>query len=290
VKLPSRIREAKADIAKAFDALPKRVLDSAEVRQVIKDNRRLWGLGSQSADAFIAAMLKSSLLKQVRLQFPHRRKTRYTWRDVGLFDLLQSLDPHIYFSHYTAIHLHGLTEQVPKTVYLNVEQKLSGGGGTLTQAAIDRAFQGACRVSKNFIEYLGHRIYILNGQNTGRLGVVEIESPDSKQKLHVTDIERTLIDATVRPIYSGGVNEVAKAFELAKDHVSVNRLVAYLRKIDFTYPYHQAIGYYLDRAGFRASQIALVEAFPREFDFYLTYGMKEKDYVEKWKLFVPKGF
>jgi hypothetical protein len=59
----------------------------------------------------------------------------------------------------------------------------------------------------------------------------------------------------------------------------------------FTYPYHQAIGFYLEHSGaYRESQIELLRQFPMEFDFYLTHAMREKKYVKKWRLYVPDGF
>jgi predicted transcriptional regulator of viral defense system len=98
------------------------------------------------------------------------------------------------------------------------------------------------------------------------------------------------MDATVRPVYSGGVAVVAKAFEEGRDRASVNKMAAYLRRLDYTYPYHQAVGFYLDRAGYAESQVALIRRFPRRLDFYLTHGMRATDYDEKWRLFIPKGF
>jgi predicted transcriptional regulator of viral defense system len=105
-----------------------------------------------------------------------------------------------------------------------------------------------------------------------------------------TNLERTLIDITVRPVYAGGVFEVAKAFALAKDRVSINRLVAMLRKLDFAYPYHQAIGYYLERADYKPSQIDLIRRLPIENDFYLMHEMGDTRYVSNWRLAVPEGF
>jgi hypothetical protein len=93
----------------------------------------------------------------------------------------------------------------------------------------------------------------------------------------------------VRPIYTGGVFEVAKAFELAKEQVSVNGLCAMLRKLNFIYPYHQAIGYYMERAGYRSKQLDLVRSFPMEHDFHLTHGMTDSEYVKQWRLHVPRG-
>jgi len=64
-------------------------------------------------------------------------------------------------------------------------------------------------------------------------------SAEGGAHVRVTNLERTLIDAVVRPAYSGGVFEVAKAFELAKDQVSVNAMGAMLGKLRFAYPFHQ---------------------------------------------------
>jgi hypothetical protein len=86
------------------------------------------------------------------------------------------------------------------------------------------------------------------------------------------------------------VFEVAKAFELARETLSVNALSAMLKKLNFAYPYHQAIGFYLERAGYRASLLDLLRRFPREFDFYLAHEMSGTRFDKAWRLHVPKGF
>jgi predicted transcriptional regulator of viral defense system len=289
--LTTRIRIARRDIYQAFDAAPTKVFTLAQVRDLFSRNREFWRLrAAATADDFIQSMLNVSPLQRVSLEFPHRGKVRYTWREFQLLDLLQSLDASAYFCHYTAIHQHKLTEQVPKTIYLNVEQKRRAGGGTLTQDSLDRAFQRPCRTSSNFVEHEGFRVYMLSGAKTDQLGVIEFEVAQANGLIRLTDLERTLIDATVRPVYSGGPHEVGKAFGLARGHLSVNKLVAYLRKLDFAYPDHQAIGYYLQRAGYEESQLRLLRKIEIRYDFYLAHQMKETDFITEWRLHVPKGF
>lgn len=113
---------------------------------------------------------------------------------------------------------------------------------------------------------------------------------DEAALVRLTNIERTLIDAAVRPIYTGGISEVAKAFQFAKEQVSVNRLGAMLKKLSYTYPYHQSIGYYLERAGYRSSQLDLLRRSPMEYDFYLDHGMQDTKYIKDWRLHGPRGF
>jgi len=290
--LSTTFQVAKRDILNTFKKHSTKVFSLADLRSIVNENRQFWRLPETSTiDDFISLLLEQSPLKEVRLEFPYRSKLRFVWGNVKLFELLMSLDPNAYFCHYSAVQLHGLTEQIPKTIYLNLEQKMRGGGGQLTQERVDRAFKGRCRTSSNFVDFADRRIYMLNGGNTDKLGVIEIESDLSDGKLQVTDIERTLIDATVRPIYSGGVHEVAEAFHHAHDRVSVNKLVSYLRRLNYTYPYHQAIGFYMERTGvYRDSQLALLHKLDMEFDFYLTYQMKNPAYNKKWKLWVPEGF
>ena len=77
-------------------------------------------------------------------------------------------------------------------------------------------------MSQNVIDYEDVRICLINGMHTGQLGVIEEQvTYDTAEPVRVrfTNIERTLIDMTVRPIYAGGVFEVLKAYRLARERV-----------------------------------------------------------------------
>jgi hypothetical protein len=286
----SQFASARRHILRAFSELPQRVLTRSDIENVLREHRDAWLLPqSVGVNQFLEYLLKRTKLREHHFDLPYRPTVRYSWGDIPTLELVQSLRPEGYFSHFTAMYLHGLTEQSPKTIYLNFEQKLKGGGGELSQASIDRAFRVRCRVSSNTTVFGEQSICVLNGQNTGRLGVIDFDS-DAGEGLRVTNIERTLIDIAVRPVYSGGVFQVAQAYRAAQGQVSVNRLVAYLRKLSFTYPYHQVIGFYLELAGnYAKSQLELLRQFPIEFDFYLAHEIRQKDYVPQWRLYVPKG-
>ena len=125
---------------------------------------------------------------------------------------------------------------------------------------------------------------------TGSQGIIETEAPEG-EKVRVTNVERTLIDITVRPFYAGGIFEVLKAFKLAKERVSINKLAVMLNKIGYIYPYHQAIGFYLEKSGvYKESAIKIFRKMNMNCDFYLTYQMKDEAYSKDWRLFYPKGF
>ncbi len=282
----SRLSIAKPDIVRTFEEAETRVFTRSGIEHVLTAHRNFWRLATATTtNKFIAYLLKNTKLELHKFKLPNRPTNRYSWGNVETLEIVQSLRPEGYFTHFTALQLHELTEQIPKTIYLNFEQPASGGDGELSQGSINRAFKNKCRVSNNVTTFREQRICVLNGKNTGTLGVIP------RDRIRVADLERTLIDIAVRPIYSGGVHEVAHAYLEAEGKFSVNKLVAYLRKLNYTYPYHQIIGYYLDRAGvYSETQLSLLRQFEMEFDFYLTHQMKETDYVKKWRLFVPKGF
>lgn len=288
----TRLEIAKQDIVKRFSQSETTIFRQKDISEIVNENSSFWRLaGSMRLSQFTEFMVKKTKMKRLVFEFPHRKETLYTWGDISIFKIIQSLKPDSYFTHYTAVYLNELTEQIPKTIYLNHEQQQKRFiPQKLEQSNIDYAFKNKVRVSNNTATYEDFKITILNGKYTGKSGVMEMGDP-SGEKIYVTTPERTLIDITIRPVYAGGIFEVLKAYELAAKKVSVNKLTALLKKIKFIYPYHQAIGFYLERSNaYKESQIRLLEKFPINNDFYLVHNMKTMAYSKKWHLHYPKEF
>ena len=244
---------------------------------------------SITRDQFIEFLLKKKIIKAVEFGFPSQSITRYIRGHVSIYEIIQSLKINSYFTHFSAMKFHKLTEQTPDTIYLNFEQPPKRyKNRSLDQSRIDAAFKRPLIVSQNVAEYKKYRICILNGIYTGRLGV--IETIHNRARVIATDIERTLIDIVVRPGYSGGVSEVLNAYKLAKDKLSVKKLVNMLDTLKFVYPYHQAIDFYLDKSGcYDHSSINLLRGKGLKYDFYLAHNIKEMNYSKEWRLFFPNN-
>jgi hypothetical protein len=61
-----------------------------------------------------------------------------------------------------------------------------------------------------------------------------------------------------------------------------------IESMEFAYPYHQAIGFLLERSGaYSNAQIQLFEAIPKQFNFWLLHEIDEPLYSERWRLFYP---
>lgn len=209
---------------------------------------------------------------------------RFIRPDATAFQVGVSLINKSYLSHYTAVFLHRLTNQIPKTVYVSFEQsKKLNFQRQLEQKAIDLAFRKPQRKSNATAIYEGFTLLIHNGMYSNRSGVFLLNG------LPVTNIERTLIDIAVRPNYSGGVYSVLDIYRQAIEKISVNKLTAILDKLNFIYPYHQTIGFYLQKAGMNKNQLSGLIAREKKNDFYLTYEMEEMNYNDTWKIYYPKG-
>jgi len=143
------------------------------------------------------------------------------------------------------------------------------------------------RTTNQIVEFNSKKVYLLNGKNVKNIGVTDFKVDNRTFK--ITNIERTLIDISVRPNYAGGTQEILDTYIKAKGKCSVNKLLSILKKMNFAYPYHQVIGFYLEKAGYSENVLKLVEKQEIKYNFYLTYQMKDKLYSERWKLYFPPG-
>src|SRR5205085_7215262 len=112
--------------------------------------------------------------------------------------------------------------------------------------------------------------------------------PISSETLQVTNLERTLIDIVVRPTYAGGISRVIEAYRAAKGRISVDRLLAILKQLDYVYPYHQPIGFLMQKTGYPKRSCAKLQALGLNHDFYLAHGLQRPKYSEDWRLFYPQ--
>ncbi|MEJ1962257.1 MAG: hypothetical protein WDO56_12200 [Gammaproteobacteria bacterium] len=193
-----------------------------------------------------------------------------------------------YLSHATAAHLHQLLP-TSTPIYLNIEQsaKPVPAQRSLSQPAIDRAFAGKQRQSNLSYRNGDFVCTILAGKNTRRAGV-ELSTHPAAKDLPVTNLERTLIDITVRPGYAGGIPAVLTAYRAARERVDISKLVAILDHIDHAYPFAQSIGFLMRLADYPKDALTTLKSRQTAYDFYLAYGMRETAYDSDWRIHYPR--
>jgi len=117
----------------------------------------------------------------------------------------QLIDPY-YVGYWSALNFHDFTEQVPYTLFVATTNRKRD----LELHGVDYKF---VTLTKN--KFFGFEEYSFAG------GKVKISSP-----------EKTLLDSLDHLEYSGGLEEVSKAFAVAEGGISGEKLVEYAVKLD----------------------------------------------------------
>lgn len=291
---PPRLAAAKKEILAYFEGLSRKVFTGKELEMVLDLKQREWRLpASTTGWKFIGFLLEATPMRAVSLEpageTERRTIMRYVWGEASPYSVAALLEPKAYLSHGTAVLLHGLTDQLPRTICVSREKSYQySTADTLEQPAIDRAFRRPERLSNAVFSYEDFKFVLLQGKYTGRLEVGIIDW--NKERLPVTKLERTLIDITIRPAYAGGVYQVLEAYRRALPSISIGTLLATLKKLDYAYPYHQAIGFYMQRAGYAVEQYERFKSMGLGYDFYLAHDLRALKYDPEWRLHYPKGF
>lgn len=292
---PSSLHAAQSQITSYFENLRRKAFTEQDLGKIFFQRQGEWRLAATTpVDAFLRFLLEATPMRMVSIlptgKVSYRTITRYVWAKASPYAVAAVLEPRAYLSHGTAVLLHGLTDQLPHTICVSREQSLQHykSESELTQSAIDKAFSQPARRSNSTFKYDGFEFVLLQGKNSGRLEVGSMEFQG--ESLPVTKLERTLIDISVRPEYAGGVYQVLEAFRRAKADISIGVLSATLKKMEYIYPYHQTIGFYMQRAGYQPEQYERLRNLELHYDFYLAHGLRDLAYDPEWRLHYPKGF
>jgi len=280
-------------VAETLDHLGTRVFIKQELLRLIGKHRDEWRILDRVPPKKIVDYLLTTFpLRKITLEGPDHSQQfqRYLWRDADPLEVAASVrSPKSYLCHSSALFMHGLVDDLPKELCVNYEQSPKARPtGDLTQASLASAFQGKQRQSAFTFRYKKHVIVVLSGKNTGGFEVQPL-SISTGATVQVTGLERTLIDVTVRPTYAGGVQNVLQAFRRAQGRISIDKIISTLQELDYVYPYHQAIGFYLARAGYPKHHLAGLKEIGMNLDFYLAHGMRETTYDKDWKVHYPSG-
>lgn len=266
-----------------------------DIKNIFSLNRSDWKIaGYRTPDQFMSFLENKKIIKILKLkhQSTGSIKKILTEPDATKQNIALTIKKDGYLSNYSSMQIHQLTLQIPKSLYISFNKGLDTkdikkSENEITQENIDIAFSKPQRITSEVYksELDNTRFYFIQKAHKEKnIGIL------SNDNYSYTDLERTLIDIAVRPAYSGGVFEVLNAFEIAKENVDINKLNTYLLELDYKYPYHQVIGFYMSKAGYTDEKISLFSNYLSKYDFYLTYNISNKEFDSKWKIYYPKGF
>jgi hypothetical protein len=155
---------------------------------IIDRSRLKWGLSHDKGGKYIIDYLKKRNLLFTNLfrDKTNKEKEIYSWKTQEDFTVISGLKSDSFFCYYSALYLHGLTQQIPKTFYLNAEHSSDSSGRSdgpdITQEAIDGAFANEQRKSSISYSLNEKKIIITNGKRTGKLGVIKNYNDQQKER------------------------------------------------------------------------------------------------------------
>jgi predicted transcriptional regulator of viral defense system len=141
-----------------------------------------------------------------RKGFLHRlergKYCRSTFKDENVIGTF--LVPDSAMAYWSALHLHGLTEQFPNTIFIQTTKK------------------------KNAVSLFGTDFQFIKIKPEKRTGI--IYNGYGNHKFPLTDVEKTIVDCFDLPQYSGGYAELIRAF--CKANLNTEKLVNYCMAIN----------------------------------------------------------
>jgi hypothetical protein len=80
---------------------------------------------------------------------------------------------------------------------------------------------------------------------------------------------------------------IIDAFRKAAKRVSIQKTAELLEITDYSYPYQQALGFLLSRAGVSERRLEPLKRRISRFKFYLDYAMINPAYDPVWRIYYP---
>lgn len=151
-------------------------------------------------------------------------------------------------SHWSALHYHGLTEQVPRKVFAL----------TTTESSVPRVRRSCAKRGPRGYP-VGDTIYQFVQVRPERFfGCEKVWIGDAR--VNITDPERTLLDGLTMPQYCGDFAEVLHAFEMQRGSLDLTKIVRYALKLDAATA--KRLGWVLEHQGIEHPRLDRLEAAP----------------------------
>ena len=175
----------------------------------LKEAQSVLNKSPQATAAFLSELVKREIISRLKpglfLIIPLEADKNYLEnRYIVAKELIKSHS--YYISHYSAMAIHGLTTQPVLKVFM-----------TSSARKKNRLISGA--------EFI-----FLYAKGSNFFGI-EDRWITKQDKIKVSNLEKTIIDALMRPELCGGISEIAKGIWLRRHNINYEKLLKYCNKI-----------------------------------------------------------
>jgi len=187
------------------------------------------------------------------------------------FEIAMALVDPAAISHWSALHHHGLTEQVSRRVFVL----------TTTEASIPRSRGEKAREAQKGYP-IGDTVYqFIQAKPERFFGIENIWVGEAR--VAITDPERTLLDGLSMPQYCGDFAEVLHAFEVRGTDLNLERVIEYALKLDAATA--KRLGWVLEMQGIEPGRLKPLLQVPikgyRKLD---PTGPRKGPYNKRWMI------
>jgi predicted transcriptional regulator of viral defense system len=141
------------------------------------------------------------------------------------FEIVMALNNQAAISHFSAMHYHNLTDQMPLEIFWSIPKSDDMQG------------------YKHKLCYKGTQYHAIQTKKEHFFGIENIWIGDVK--IRITDKEKTLLDGLSCPKYSGGLMEILYAFNTAE--LDIEKIIEYALKYNIAVA--KRLGWTLDSLG-----------------------------------------
>lgn len=165
------------------------------------------------------------------------------------FEIAMALVHPSAISHRSALHFHGMTEQIPQRVYVTTTQTIPVSRTVKRQTKSHRSFSREINgILYEFIKIKPERFFGFKDYWIG------------EAKVTITDPERTLIDGLISPKYFGDWAEVYSAFESRISSLDLNKMIDYSLRLDAVIV--KRLGWIMEKVEVEDAILKRLEAVP----------------------------
>lgn len=185
------------------------------------------------------------------------------------FEIAMALVAPAAISHWSALHYHGLTEQVPHRVFVL----------TTPEASIPRTRGEKAKEARKGYTVAGTIYQFIQTKPERFFGVEKVWIGEAR--VAITGPERTLLDGLMMPMYCGDFAEVLHAFEVRTKALDLDRIIEYALKIDTATA--KRLGWVLDHQGIAHERLARLATLPiKGYRTLDASGPRKGPYNHRW--------
>ena len=164
------------------------------------------------------------------------------------YEIAMALAAPAAISHWSALHHHGLTEQIPRKIFVLTTTDSSVPRKRTPETCDAAGGYPVDATEYQFIQVRPERFF----------GIEKVWAGEAR--VSMTSLERTLLDGLVRPQHCGGFGEVLHAFREAKLRLDVERIAGDAPQLGTAAA--KRLGWVLERQGMEGPQLDRLAALP----------------------------